>query len=116
MSNKAVFSPLLLKLLKALGIVCLISLALVGWVVLFVQNPIVLFQARLRYLSAKREGADFALGPCLGKLNSDWVLDISHLPRELIDNDPANQCDELRQGVVTHFVEMTPKGEIIRVK
>lgn len=94
----------------------LLVLSLVGWYVLFVQNPTVLVRARLLYIQAKSSGIDLNSGPCLGKIADDWVLDIAHLPREDMDNLPENQCDDYRTGKVHHFVEMTPKGEVVIIK
>lgn len=94
----------------------LLALASIGWMVLFVQKPDILAKARLRYNQAVAAGTDLANGPCLGKIADDWVLDIAHLPRRESDNLPENQCEEYRSGQVRHFVEMTPKGEVITVQ
>lgn len=59
---------------------------------------------------------DLTNGPCLGKIKNDWVLDIAHLPRETVDNLPENQCQDFLLGSAHHFVEMTPRGEIIIIK
>lgn len=99
-----------------LGILALLGLAVIGWVVLFVQKPDILAKARARYNEAVAKGRDLSSGPCLGKVADDWVLDIAHLPREEVDELTENQCEDYRTGVVDHFVEMSPKGEIIIVK
>ncbi len=99
------------KIFAAIGIGILLSLALVGWYVLLVQKPDILAKARLRYNETVSKNMDLSSGPCLGKIADDWVLDIAHLPRQPIDDLPQNQCPS-----VTHFVEMSPKGEVIVVQ
>ena len=99
------------KVFAAVGIGVLVSLALVGWYVLLVQKPDILAKARLRYNEAVSKNMDLSSGPCLGTIANDWVLDIAHLPRQPIDDLPQNQCQN-----VHHFVEMSPKGEVIVVQ
>jgi len=99
-----------------IGILLLVLLALVGWYVLLVQKPDILFRARLRYNDVLAKKIDLSSGPCLGKIADDWVLDIAHLPRETIDDIPANQCEDYRTGKVRHFAEMSPAGEVTRVQ
>lgn len=72
--------------------------------------------ARTRFEEVRGEGVDLSAGPCLGVIGPDWVADIAHDPREPVDDDPANQCAEYREGKVTHFVELTPEGKLIKVK
>lgn len=67
------------------------------------------------YIQKNNEGVDFTKGPCLGTIAPDWVLDIAHNPRLPIDDQPENQCEELRAGRAHHFVELTPEGNIIRI-
>lgn len=86
---------------------------MVGWYVLLAQKPVVMLRARIRYLQARAEKVDFERSPCLGKIDKDWMLDIAHLPRQEMDDFPENQCRDYREGKVGHFVEMTPKGEVI---
>ncbi len=99
------------KIFLFIGLAVLILLALVGWYVLFAQKPDILARARLRYSEAVGKKMDLSSGPCLGTIADGWVLDIAHLPREPIDNLPQNQCQN-----VVHFVEMSPKGEVIVVQ
>ena len=47
--------------------------------------------------------------------NSYWVCDISHAPRQEIDNMTENQCQSFINGSSHHFIELTPECEIIRV-
>ena len=98
------------SIFKTIAIFSLIALALVGWVVLLTQNPIILARARFRYIQAVRSHVDFKNGPCLGKISDDWFLDIAHIPRMPVDDLPQNQCQS------RHFVEMSPKGEVIVVR
>lgn len=57
---------------------------------------------------------EWAKGPCLGKLNDEWVVDIAHKPRLPVDDDPANQCADFASGEVKHFIEMTEDGTVIK--
>ncbi len=98
------------------GIFILFILSLIGWYVLFSQKPDITLRARLRYNEAVAKKIDLSTGPCLGIIADDWVLDIAHLPREDVDNLPENQCADYREGKVHHFVEMTPKGEVIVIQ
>jgi hypothetical protein len=47
---------------------------------------------------------------------SDWVVDIAHDPRQAVDDQPANQCQSIRDGDTHHFVELTPGGQLIRAQ
>ncbi|MEZ0345475.1 MAG: hypothetical protein ABWK01_02885 [Infirmifilum sp.] len=67
---------------------------------------------------ALASGMDLSKGPCLLnpiKEMPDWVCDVAHSPREPIDNLPENQCSSFREGKATHFVEVSPTCELIRV-
>lgn len=97
--------------MKKLGIIVLLLLASVGWIVLFVQKPDILAKARLRYNQVVSQKMDLSNGPCLGPIADGWVLDITYLPREPLDDLPENQCQNYQ-----HFVEMSPQGEIIVVQ
>ena len=60
-------------------------------------------------------GLNMEKGPCLtNDLMDDWVLDIAHDPRQEIDNDSGNQCKDYLFGEKSHFVELSPDGELIR--
>lgn len=72
--------------------------------------------AKTRFEEVRGEGMDLSRGPCLGVIGPGWVADISHDPRQAVDDEPANQCAEFRSGTATHFVELTPNGTLIRVK
>ncbi|PIT97389.1 hypothetical protein COT77_01760 [Candidatus Berkelbacteria bacterium CG10_big_fil_rev_8_21_14_0_10_41_12] len=68
------------------------------------------------FQDAKSSGKDLSAGPCLGKIDSDWVVDIVHNPRQDVDNLSQNQCIDYANGQVHHFVELDPNGEIIQIK
>jgi hypothetical protein len=61
--------------------------------------------------------ADLESGPCLlDPMHSDssWVCDVAHEPRLDVDNAPENQCSAYRQGRAMHFIELSPRCELIR--
>jgi hypothetical protein len=72
--------------------------------------------AEAAYAKARAEGRDLSAGPCLGQVTPNWVADIAHDPRQDVDDDPANQCEEYRSGEVEHFVELDPDGNVIRTR
>jgi hypothetical protein len=53
-------------------------------------------------------------GPCLGVIKEGWVADVAHDPRREVDDRPENQCAAYREGDADHFVELDPKGNLIR--
>jgi len=78
--------------------------------------PKYLVEAQNKLATYKKIGIDTSRGPCLGTLsaNQDWVVDVAHNPREAIDDDPQNQCEEYRNGQAKHFIELDPDGQLIR--
>lgn len=70
--------------------------------------------ARDAYASAKARGVDFERGPCLGVVKPGWVGDVAHDPRRDVDDRPENQCEAYRSGEAENFVELDPKGRLIR--
>ncbi len=69
------------------------------------------------YQQAKTQGTDFSNGPCIAEQLPDlpdWSVDVAHDPRQSIDDQPANQCQDYRQGKTHHFVELDPDGNLIR--
>lgn len=75
--------------------------------------------AQQAYDIAVTRGDDLDVGPCIAEELPDlpdWVADIAHDPREDVDDDPDNQCQRYRDGDASHFVELTPEGELIRAK
>jgi hypothetical protein len=72
--------------------------------------------AKKLYLEKKAQGMDFNNGPCLSdNIQTDWVVDIAHNPRQPIDNLPENQCTAFREGKAHHFVELDTNGNLIRI-
>ena len=71
------------------------------------------------YDQAVLRGDDLQVGLCIAEEVpdlTDWVVDIAHDPREDVDDDPENQCQRYRDGDASHFVELTPDGELIRAE
>ncbi len=65
----------------------------------------------------RAEGADMSGGPCLSdEIIPDWCVDVAHYPRQEVDDLPQNQCQSYRSGRVHHFVELDPKGQVIRAR
>ncbi len=64
-------------------------------------------------------GVDLSKGPCLSnQVDTDWVCDVAHSPRQDVDNLPENQCSAWRdaqaRGETMHFVEVDPECTLIR--
>jgi hypothetical protein len=75
--------------------------------------------ASAKFLYAGRAKEDLSSGPCLSESLSglsDWAVDIAHDPRQAVDDQPANQCASFRNGETHHFVELTPRGQLIRAQ
>ena len=75
--------------------------------------------AQSAYDRAVERGDDLAPGPCIAEALpelSDWVADVAHDPRADVDDDPDNQCLRYRKGEASHFVELSPAGELIRAE
>jgi hypothetical protein len=75
--------------------------------------------AKVAFDGAKQSGVDLDNGPCIAEELpglEEWVADVAHDPREDVDDDPANQCQRYRDGEASHFVELTPEGELIRAE
>jgi cobalamin biosynthesis Mg chelatase CobN len=70
--------------------------------------------ARQAYAKAKARGVEMSRGPCLGVIKEGWVADVAHDPRREVDERPENQCAAYREGDADHFVELDPKGNLIR--
>ncbi len=69
--------------------------------------------------AAKAEGMVLSDGPCLSDNNPEWgienwVCDVAHSPRQSVDNQPENQCQEFRSGKASHFVEVDTDCGFIR--
>ena len=71
------------------------------------------------YQQAKAKGTDFSHGPCIAEQLPDlpdWSVDVAHNPRQSIDDQSANQCQDYRQGKTHHFVELDLDGNMIRAQ
>lgn len=65
--------------------------------------------------SVLNKGQDLSNGPCLSnEIVKGWVCDITHSPRQDIDNKPENQCSAYREGIAKHFVEVDTNCKLIR--
>ncbi|MFH0951737.1 MAG: hypothetical protein V1838_00945 [Patescibacteria group bacterium] len=71
--------------------------------------------ARALYDDAVAARVNLGIGPCLGTIGNDWVVDIVHLPRSAIDDEPANQCSEYISGLATNFIELDTSGHLVRI-
>jgi hypothetical protein len=75
--------------------------------------------AKQAYEEAVMRREDLDVGPCIAEELPglpDWVADVAHDPREDVDDEPGNQCRRYREGEASHFVELTPEGELIRAE
>jgi hypothetical protein len=75
--------------------------------------------AKQAHEEAVAGGEDLDVGPCIAEELPDlpdWVADVAHDPREDIDDEPENQCQRYRDGEASHFVELTPEGELIQAE
>lgn len=66
---------------------------------------------------AKAEGRTLEHGPCLLNpmpINTDWVCDVAHYPRQQVDNRIEYQCSAFRGGAASHFVEVNPECKLIK--
>lgn len=81
-------------------------------------KDIVSNEAKALLEQKRKELSDYDLnqGPCLGWLNDEWVVDIAHNPRIPEDDRPENQCPEIANETATHFVLISPEGQILKVK
>jgi hypothetical protein len=71
------------------------------------------------FAEAEAEGQGLESGPCIAEELpglSDWVADVAHDPRQTIDDRPENQCRRFRDREASHFVELTPEGELIQAR
>lgn len=50
------------------------------------------------------------LGTCRG-----YAVDMVHVPRSEEDNQIENQCEDYRNGNVSHFIELDNDGNIVRI-
>jgi|GEM_PF-2755755 len=88
------------------------------FVVSFDNEEIVKNEAKALLEQRRGDFTDYewAQGPCLGMINDEWVVDISHNPRIPEDDREENQCQQFYNGTATHFIEIAPDGQILRVE
>ena len=68
------------------------------------------------FYQLKGQGVDMSDGPCISEnLMPDWVADVAHNPRQAVDNLAQNQCQNFRNGIAHHFVELDLDGNLIKV-
>jgi hypothetical protein len=72
--------------------------------------------AKSAYRDAVARGEKLEAGPCIAENLPDWVADVAHDPRQDIDDESENQCRRYRDGEASHFVELTPDGELIKAE
>jgi hypothetical protein len=75
--------------------------------------------AKSVYKDAVAQGEKLDSGPCIAENLPDlpdWVADVAHDPRQDIDDQSENQCRRYREGEASHFVELTPDGELIKAE
>lgn len=75
--------------------------------------------AKSAYKDAVARGENLEAGPCIAENLPDlpdWVADVAHDPRQDIDDESQNQCRRYRDGDASHFVELTPDGELIKAE
>lgn len=82
------------------------------------NNEVLLQEAKSLFVQKKNSfsAEQWAKGPCLGKMNDQWVVDIVHDPRLPMDDDPANQCQDYSDGKIKHFFELDPDGNLVLFK
>lgn len=64
--------------------------------------------------NALEQGRNLTNGPCLldPMENENWVCDVAHEPRQLVDDKPENQCSSYGK-TAKYFIEVTPNCEYI---
>ena len=65
------------------------------------------------YETNKQKGMNFS-SQCLGSCGN-YAVDIVHGPRIDIDNLPENQCEDYKNGKISHFIELDKDRNIVRV-
>jgi hypothetical protein len=106
-------------LIVAIASVTLVILACGGNDVSEEERNRAITAAKQAYQEAIARGENLDVGPCIAeKLPRlpEWVADVAHDPREGIDDEPENQCRRYREGEASHFVELTPDGELNRAE
>lgn len=57
--------------------------------------------------------AELAKGPCLGTIPPRWAVDIVSKPRQPIDNQQENQCNDTNHQ---YLIEISREGELLTVR
>lgn len=70
--------------------------------------------AKKKYESEKAKGVKMEKGPCLGLIAIGWAADVAQSPRTPTDDQPGNQCTDVRSGLIKNFIELDPQGNFIR--
>ena len=70
--------------------------------------------AKKKFDSEKARGVKMDSGPCLGPIAIGWVADIAHSPRTPEDDQPQNQCPDVRSGLVKNYIELDSQGNFIK--
>ena len=80
------------------------------------NQRIAISEAQVIFKKQLAVGVDMSKGPCLSnELIPDWVLDVSHDPRQPVDDLPENQCSAYIEGKAHHFVELDENGNLLKV-
>lgn len=67
--------------------------------------------------SKLKANVNLSNGPCLlNPINDlpDWVCDVAHEPRQIVDNQLENQCSSFSEGKSQHFIEVDTNCELIQ--
>jgi len=71
--------------------------------------------AKSLFASAQMNGQNLSNGPCLGAAE-DYAVDITHNPRQPVDDEEKNQCQDYINGKLKNFIELDQNGEVFRIK
>lgn len=64
----------------------------------------------------KEKGTNLSNSPCLANPMEiqDYVCDIAHNPRTVVDDLQENQCSAFREGKARYFIELDENCELIK--
>jgi hypothetical protein len=79
------------------------------------DQQLLITNAQNLYQTVKKEDINLSSGPCLGQVESDWVVDEVHSPRTEEDDQAQNQCSDFVSGKVHHFIELDLDGNVVKV-
>ena len=82
------------------------------------NNEVLVDEGRSFFFEKKNtySAADWIKGPCLGKVNDEWVVDVVHEPRLPLDDDPTNQCSDYLNKKVSHYMLINMDGKVVEMK